>query len=333
MANLTREIGRLQLAVKRLQAQATLGMLNGKIVASVAASVLTVAVKTLSGADPSASDPVYILFRDATAANGGYVLRTVTSALSVTISSGSTLGTTNSTAFRLWITAHDDGGTVRLGVSNRSNSSQIWALGDYILASSTAEGGAGAADSAGVIYTGTAVTSKPMRVLGFMTWNSGLATAGTWSAGPVIQQFEKGMPLPGMPTGNTIQAASTDSTITTSSTFQNTGAQVSITPTSPANLFKVHTTGGIRCDTAATGAEVAIFRGTNEIGARQQWYSPATNVAAITSAMTALDKPNTASAVTYQVKIRNGSANGITVYYGTSSGGNLQQVLVEELMG
>lgn len=56
------------------------GMLNGKIVASVASGDLTVAIKTLADADPSASDPVYVRV--------GNTVRSITSALSVTCSAG-----------------------------------------------------------------------------------------------------------------------------------------------------------------------------------------------------------------------------------------------------
>lgn len=51
-------------------------LINGKIVVSVASNDLTVAIKTLAGNDPSASDPVKIVI------NGS--LRTITAALSVT---------------------------------------------------------------------------------------------------------------------------------------------------------------------------------------------------------------------------------------------------------
>ena len=45
--------------------------------------------------------------------------------------------------------------------------------------------GAGGADSAGVIYTGTAVTTKSMRILGHVTWEANaLATAGLYSSAP-----------------------------------------------------------------------------------------------------------------------------------------------------
>lgn len=51
-------------------------LINGKIVPSVASSDLTVAIKTLAGTDPSASDPVYCRIGD--------TVRAITSALSVT---------------------------------------------------------------------------------------------------------------------------------------------------------------------------------------------------------------------------------------------------------
>lgn len=55
-------------------------MRNGKIVVTVATNDLTVAIKTLAGNDPSASEPVYIKI------NG--VVRSITAALSVTKNAG-----------------------------------------------------------------------------------------------------------------------------------------------------------------------------------------------------------------------------------------------------
>jgi hypothetical protein len=52
------------------------GLINGKIVVSVAANNLTVAIQTLAGANPSATDPVYIQI--------GSVMYSITAALSVT---------------------------------------------------------------------------------------------------------------------------------------------------------------------------------------------------------------------------------------------------------
>lgn len=56
------------------------GMINGKITTSVASNNLTVAIKTLAGADPSSSDPVYVRI--------GNTVRSITSALSVTKNAG-----------------------------------------------------------------------------------------------------------------------------------------------------------------------------------------------------------------------------------------------------
>jgi hypothetical protein len=159
----------------------TLGvaMVNGTLTASVGSSALTIAIKTKAGADPSATDPVSVYFRNVTEATGDYTVITLTAATSLVISSGSTMGTASGTASRLWIVGFNDGGTFRLGAINTATSAEI---GDDVLSSSTAEGGAGAADSAGVIYTGTAVTSKAMRVLGYV--ESTQATAGTWATAP-----------------------------------------------------------------------------------------------------------------------------------------------------
>lgn len=53
------------------------GMINGKIVPSVAANNLTVALKTLAGTDPSSADPVYVRIGD--------TVRPIIAALSVTL--------------------------------------------------------------------------------------------------------------------------------------------------------------------------------------------------------------------------------------------------------
>jgi hypothetical protein len=55
-------------------------MINGRILPSVASNNLTVALKTLAGTDPSATDPVYVMI--------GGVVRSITSALSITEAAG-----------------------------------------------------------------------------------------------------------------------------------------------------------------------------------------------------------------------------------------------------
>lgn len=184
---------------------------NLSLTLSVAASALTIAVKDRAGADPTSSapsSPVSVPFRNVTAATGDFSVLNVTAASSLVVSSGSTLGTVANVPFRLWIVAFNDAGTWRIGVINCVSTvagsgagrdvTAIYPLSAWGIASSTAEGGAGGADSAQVFYTGSAVASKAFVVLGYATWESGLGTAGTWSAGPTrIQLFGPGVPLPG----------------------------------------------------------------------------------------------------------------------------------------
>lgn len=227
------------------------GMINGTVVPSVGASALTVALKTLAGTDPTVADPIYAIFRNATAATGDYSVLTITAATSLVISSGSSMGVAaNNTAFRLWLVGFNDAGTFRLGAVNCVSGLDILGLGAWGIASSTAEGGAGAADSAQIIYTGTAVAAKAYGLLAYLTWETGLAAAGTWSAGPTrTQLYSAGVPLPGQPTGNTvIQQVNAVASGTTIVPFDDTVPQntegdqymsKAITPNSAANLLDI----------------------------------------------------------------------------------------------
>lgn len=192
-------------------------VLNLTLVCSVAASALTIAIKTKAGSDPSSTNPVNISFGSSTAATGDYTAISLTAATSFVVSSGSTLGATNNVAFRGWIVGFNDAGTFRLGVINCLSGSNIYPLRDDTLYSSTAEGGAGAADSAQVFYTGTAVTTKPLRILGYFEYSAGLAAVGTYGIVPTkVRLFTRGMSLPGQPVQfvqNLVTATATGTTL------------------------------------------------------------------------------------------------------------------------
>ncbi|MFZ2276286.1 MAG: hypothetical protein WAW39_00750, partial [Prosthecobacter sp.] len=169
---------------------------NLEISTSRSGNAETIAIKTAAGTDPSASDKIRIGFRDATAGTGAYSVLDVTAAASIVVSSGSTIGATSATIFRLWLVAFNDAGTFRLGVIKCAMTDGVFGLQDNVLESSTAEGGTGTADSSGVIYTGTAVTTKAMRVLGYLEYT--LTTAGTWDAAPsLVSIYSLGDRLPG----------------------------------------------------------------------------------------------------------------------------------------
>jgi hypothetical protein len=173
-------------------------MLNGQLVATVAANAATFAIKTVAGTDPSATDPVYVAFRSPTVATGAIVLRTLTAPLSLTLSAGSTLGFASGVAGKLWLVIFDDSGTLRLGAINALSGMNVFPVGRWPVASSTAEGGAGAADSPHVFYTGTAVSAKAYAVVGFASYEAGLAVAGTWGIVPTrLHLYRAETALPG----------------------------------------------------------------------------------------------------------------------------------------
>lgn len=155
----------------------TQDLVNLGLSTSVGSNALTIALKDAGGNDPSSSSPVKLAFRNSTATTGTPVIRSVTSALSLVVGGGSTLGTIAAQPSYLWVYAIDsDGaGAVKLGISSTR-------FNDGSLQNTTAEGGAGAADSISIIYSDAAYSSKPVRLIGRLAVNQ--ATAGTWATAP-----------------------------------------------------------------------------------------------------------------------------------------------------
>ena len=148
------------------------------ISASVAANALTISASSLT-----------LDFRSTTLGSG--TVTTVTGTPSnLVISSGSTLGTVNNVASRIVVIALNNAGTIELAAVNISGGNQ---LDETNLITTTAEGGAGAADSANVIYSTTARTSVAYRVIGFI--DSTQTTAGTWATAPSTIQGIGGQAL------------------------------------------------------------------------------------------------------------------------------------------
>lgn len=146
-------------------------VINSKIqpiTASVAANALTITL-----------NPTTLDFRSSTLTSGSINTRQVSAAISVVISSGSTLGTVSAQQSRIAVLAIDNAGTVELAAVNISGGTDLTETG---VISTTAEGGAGAADSATVIYSTTARTGVAYRIVGYV--ESTQATAGTWATAP-----------------------------------------------------------------------------------------------------------------------------------------------------
>lgn len=306
------------------------GYANATIAVSAAASALTIALKDNAGSDPSATSPAAFWFRSATTQTGTWSLVSATGAMSLVLSSGSTLGVTSSTAFRIWIVMFNDAGTLRLGAINCASTTGVFALNSAAVASSTAEGGAGAADSAGVFYTGTAVTSKAFVVIGYAEWSATGLTAGTWTTTNHLytQSFGAGVHLP----GSTIQRRTgTTSTqfSTTSSTYQTTNLTTSITPTSAANRIVVRYASDLyNRSTAGEGVYASIFRGSTQIGPEFEGFATNNQVIVVCSGFTQ-DAPNTTSSTTYAVKIRNDAATANMSFPGIA---HQCEIVAEEIM-
>jgi hypothetical protein len=152
------------------------------ITATVAADALTVTL-----------NPTTLDFRSAALTSGAVVSRLISSAISVTVSSGSTLGTVSATQSRIVVLALDNAGTVELAVVNIAGGNDLSETG---VISTTAEGGAGAADSASTIYSTTARSGVAYRVVGYV--ESTQATAGTWATAPSTIQGYGGQALASM---------------------------------------------------------------------------------------------------------------------------------------
>ena len=150
---------------------------NCSIAGSVGSSALTVAIKNSAGSDPSAISPCIISFRSATAATGTYTRVRFTAAASVVVSNGSSLGCpAAAAACTVYVYAIDNAGTAVLGVVTGK------LFDEGTVQSSTAEGGAGAADTIGTMYSTAGQTSKAVRMLARITVTPGASFA--WDAGP-----------------------------------------------------------------------------------------------------------------------------------------------------
>jgi hypothetical protein len=133
---------------------------------------------------------------------------------------------------RIVVLALDNAGTVELAVVNISGGNDLTETG---LISTTAEGGAGAADSASVIYSNVARTSVAYRVVGYI--ESTQATAGTWATAPSTIQGAGGNAVTAMSSlgyGQTWQVV-TGSRATGTTYYNTTGKPIMVLVNGTAN--------------------------------------------------------------------------------------------------
>lgn len=155
---------------------------------SFASNAATISAFSKAGTSCSATDYANISFRSATLGSGVFVTRKLSAALSTVISSGSTGGFTSAVSGRLHIALIDNAGTLELAWCG----TQLF--DESALITTTAEGGAGGADSRTTIYSTTARSNVACRYIGFMDLTQ--ATAGTWVTAPSKIMVTGAMPYP-----------------------------------------------------------------------------------------------------------------------------------------
>jgi hypothetical protein len=286
------------------------------ITATVATNILTL------GLNPCALD-----FRSSTASSGATTTRNVTAPISMTVSNGSTLGTSSGALSRFAVLAIDNAGTVELAVVNANT---YGLLDERVLISTTAEGGTGTADSGTVIYSTTARTSVPFRVVGYV--ESTQATAGAYASSPSNIAGASSS----ISTGTVLQVVSTtknDIFSSSSTSFTDiTGLSVSITPTSASSKILVLVSSNYGTGGGSQLFMANLVRGSTNIATPNNTgltYS-ATAVAYQTTSdqvanysMNFLDSPATTSATTYKVQAK---VTGSTFYVNGRNSADLNSV-------
>jgi hypothetical protein len=219
------------------------------LTATVAANALTVTL-----------NPAVLDFRSTTLTTGVPVSRTIPSAISIVVSSGSTLGTVSAVQSRIVVLALDNAGTVELAVVNISGGNDLTETG---LISTTAEGGSGTADSASVIYSNTARTNVAYRVVGYV--ESTQATAGTWASTPSTVQGYGGQALASMSSLGYSQTWQnlTGSRAVNTTYYNTTGKPISVN----ILITNIGTTGGIAVNGVTCSYALNVANNNNLITA------------------------------------------------------------------
>ena len=189
------------------------------VTATVASSALTVGINATS-----------LQFRSATLTTGVPTTALAIGALSLVVPSTATLGTVSAVQSQLVLVVLYNGGTPALGIVNISGGTN---LDETTLLSTTAI--IAGSNSASVVYSASAITSSPFRVVGTVV--STQATAGTWATTPSLVQGYGGQAMASMQSlgfGQTWQTV----TRTSGTTYYNTTGkpiQVVATATISAN--------------------------------------------------------------------------------------------------
>lgn len=138
------------------------------------ANAIAIAVRNKDLANATVENPLFAIMRSASAVSAAFAMRTITAALSMTVSLGSTLGHGDNDTRWVYVYLIDNAGTIEVAVSSKY-------FGLQGIVSTTAEGGAGAADVASIMYSTTARASVAFLCIG--RFKAPQTVAGTWATG------------------------------------------------------------------------------------------------------------------------------------------------------
>ncbi|SDA11221.1 hypothetical protein SAMN03159476_00403 [Pseudomonas sp. NFPP05] len=173
--------------------------------------IRTVGASVSGNAVTASLSPCTIDFRSSSLGNGTPTTRNVTSTISVTAPSGATLGTQSGVSSRIVILAINGPSGAELAITNLAGGLN---LDETTLINTVAI--SGSATSASVVYSTTARTGVPFRVVGF--FDSTQPSAGVWTTTPSQVQGQGGQTIVGASTTK-ITSGSSQSTIGTSTDF------------------------------------------------------------------------------------------------------------------
>jgi uncharacterized cupin superfamily protein len=209
----------------RATAADTVEVLNYTAVTETATQLQPVSATVSANAMTLSLDPTTLDFRSTTLTSGTPTTVSNIATITTTISSGSTGGTTNAVQSDIVIAAINNAGTMELAWINLAGGTDLSETG---LISTTAEGGAGGADSASVWYSTVARSNVAYRVVGIA--RSTQATAGTWVTTPSLVQGQGGNALAAMQSmgyGQTMQDV-TGSRVAGTTYYNTTGKPIKV---------------------------------------------------------------------------------------------------------
>lgn len=288
-------------------------------------------------------------FRDTTLATGDSNWALPASGITIIIPTNATLGTTNSTPFRVWIFVAYNSGMPVLGVATCSSPTAIYGCKAWETIRKSGTAISGTATALGTLYTNGTITNDAVRIIGYADYASGLAAAGQWTSTPTTLQLcipPFTCPRPGDVIQTVRTFAGTVATGSTALPADNTIPQVTegdsymtqaIVPTSTPNLLEIEAQGVFAEATSTSRFGFALFRDATANALAAQLTTPGAAGAQFLARISYVTLATSIASTTFSLRAGNAAGNTATFngdastqYYG---GVMNSYIKVWEIMG